>query len=411
MNKKLEYWNIKKFVEYKGNPRKNDHAVDKMAEAIKTFGFRVPILAKSDGLVVDGHLRLKAARKVGLKELPVINADDMTDVQVKAFRISVNKMADLADWDEEMLGLEFAELQGLNFDLSLTGFDISEVGKFIRNNEPTEGEDDAPEPEENPVSKLGDIWILGDHRVMCGDSTDPETVAKLMNGQKADMVFTDPPYRMQVEGGSDQPIGRAAAKLGEEIKHLCDFDPIAFLDVLLSVFKKNTHNSYVFCNKDLVPDYLNWAILNKLSFNILVWKKPNAIPLGGNHRPDIEYLLLFRKSAHWNNAVPDVDYSKCLSFDRENSTPHPTMKPVGLIENEVKISSDLGHSVLDLFGGSGSTLIACEKTGRHARLMELDPKYVDVIVKRWMQFTGRTAVLEATGEPFPEKELKAIAEA
>ena len=136
MNKTLEYWDIKKFVEYKGNPRKNDHAVDKMAEAIKTFGFRVPMLAKSDGLVVDGHLRLKAARKVGLKELPVINADDMTDVQIKAFRISVNKMADLADWDAPMLGMEFAELKEMGFDLALTGFDIQEVGAFVRTYDP-----------------------------------------------------------------------------------------------------------------------------------------------------------------------------------------------------------------------------------------------------------------------------------
>jgi DNA modification methylase len=213
---------------------------------------------------------------------------------------------------------------------------------------------------------------------------------------------------MQAEGGSNQPIGRAAAKLGDAIKHLCDFDPIEFLNALPTVFNKGTLNAYIFCNKDLVPDYLNWAVKSGFSFNILFWKKPNAIPLGGQHRPDVEYLLFFRKSETWNNAVKDANYSKCLEHPRENSTAHPTMKPVAMIENQLLISSNFGSPVLDFFGGSGSTLIACEKTGRLNRSMELDPKYCDVIVKRWQAYTGEQATLEANNQTFDELSAKRL---
>lgn len=206
------------------------------------------------------------------------------------------------------------------------------------------------------------------------------------------MVFTDPPYRMEAQGGSDQWVGKQAAKLGESIKDLCNFDPQEFLSILSQMFDGKM-NAYIFCNKDLVPDYLNWGLENKYAFNILFWKKPNALPLGGQHRPDTEYLLYFRKNAIWNNGLKGVSYSKCLEFGRDNSTPHPTMKPIGLIANELKISSNENGIVVDLFGGSGSTLIACEQLGRKCFAMELDPKYCDVIVDRWEKFTGKKAVL------------------
>jgi DNA modification methylase len=254
-------------------------------------------------------------------------------------------------------------------------------------------EDAIPDVPDEPKTKLGDIYILGNHRLMCGDSTSITDVERLMGKDEAELVFTDPPYRMQVEGGINQIVGQAARKLGEMIKHLCEFDPIAFLNTLPTVFKKNTLNAYIFCNKDLVPDYLQWAVESGYSFNILFWKKPNAIPLGGSHRPDVEYLLLFRKSAIWNNGLKDVNYSKCLEHGRDLGKDHPTKKPVELIENQLKISSTPNSVVLDFFGGSGSTMIAAEKIGRYARLMELDPKYCDVIVKRWEDFTGKQAIL------------------
>lgn len=201
-----ETWPIDKLVEYARNPRKNDHAVDRVAAAIREFGFRVPVVAKSDGTVVDGHLRLKAAKKLGLTEVPVVLADDMTDLQIKAFRLSVNKMAEFAEWDNELLALEFGELQELGFDLDLTGFDADELEALMPVEVP-EGltDDDAvPEVPAEPVSKPGDVWLLGKHRVMCGDSTSIDAVEALMAGGKADMVFTDPPYGMSYGGGRAQ---------------------------------------------------------------------------------------------------------------------------------------------------------------------------------------------------------------
>jgi DNA modification methylase len=223
-----------------------------------------------------------------------------------------------------------------------------------------------------------------------------------MGDDVADLVFTDPPYRMAAEGGSAQPVGRAAAKLGESIKHLLDFDPPAFLEVLPSVFKRSTLNAYIFCNKDLVPDYLDWARAKGYAFNILFWKKPMAIPLGGQHRPDVEYLLFFRKQGVWMNAVDGANYSKCLDFPREESADHPTLKPVNLIANEVLISSRPGSVVVDFFGGAGSTMIACQTTSRRCLSIELDPGYVDVAVKRWQDFSKGEATLEGDGRTFAE---------
>ncbi len=306
-----------------------------------------------------------------------------------------NKLALNADWDTTLLTIELDELLKDGFALDILGFNADELTALLEP-EQVEGltdEDSVPEVPEEPKTKLGDIYQLGNHRLMCGDSTSVDAIQKLMNGDVAELVFTDPPYRMDVEGGSNQLVGRAAAKLGEMIKHLCEFDPVAFLNTLPTVFKKNTLNAYIFCNKDLVPDYLHWAVESGYAFNILFWKKPNAIPLGGQHRPDVEYLLVFRKSAVWNNGLKDVNYSKCLEHGRDIGKDHPTKKPVELIENQLKISSTANSVVLDFFGGSGSTMIACEKVGRQARLMELDPKYCDVIVKRWEEFTGKQAVL------------------
>ena len=275
--------------------------------------------------------------------------------------------------------------------------------------EPQSDEDEVPEVIHS-ITRRGDIWLLGNHRLMCGDSTMIDDVEKLMNGGKAELVFTDPPYRMQVEGGSNQLTGQAAKKPGEAIKHLCEFEPDAFLGLIPTVFEKNKMNAYVFCNKDLVPDYLKWAVESGYSFNILFWKKPNSIPLGGSHRPDVEYLLLFRKSGTWNNGLKDVNYSKCLEYgrvsDKEKTGGHPTPKPVELIDNEILISSSVGGSVVDFFGGSGSTMISCEKNNRKSFLMEMDEKYCDVIINRWQNFTGKKATLESTKQTYEELKIE-----
>jgi DNA modification methylase len=223
---------------------------------------------------------------------------------------------------------------------------------------------------------------------MCGDSTSIESVEKLMKGEKADMVFTDPPYNQETDGGMLGPIGSALRKQSREIAYMCDFKPQEFLSILTTLFNGQM-NAMIFCSKDLVVEYLQWAKEMGFAYNILVWKKPSAIPIGGSYRPDVEYLLAIRKSAIFNSNIDGVSYSKVLEHSREKDKVHPTMKPVALLENQILISSK--RSVLDLFGGSGSTLIACEKTNRKCFMMEIDPHYCDVIIARFEKYTGKKA--------------------
>ena len=358
---------------------------------IQKFGFIIPIITNEDYVIADGYHRWKAARELGMSEVLVIKLP-LKDVDRRMLRQILNKLRGEHDSDKDILEYNFFDESGVLEELEtlLPDFsvDISSLNKEV------EEDDFVPDLEKEPTYKIekGEVWQLGEHRLMCGDSTDKDDVDKLMDGDKADMVFTDPPYRMDAEGGSNQMVGKAAAKLGENIKHLCDFEPGEFLKILASLWKNNYMNAYIFCNKDLVPDYLNWALENNYSFNILFWKKPSAIPLGGQHRPDVEYILFFRKNALWNNGIMDVNYSKCLSYGRDSSEDHPTMKPLDLIGNELKISSNKSGGVLDLFGGSGSTLIACEQLNRKCYMMELDPKYCSIIIERWESLTGKEAV-------------------
>ena len=255
---------------------------------------------------------------------------------------------------------------------------------------------------------MGDLFEIGEHCLLCGVSTCGYTVAKLMNGAKADMVFTDPPYKIQTEGGCKGVTGEALRKQGKDIEFISDFNPADFLKTMPLVFENKRMNAYVFCNKDLLPDYLVWAREIGYSFNVLIWKKPNAIPIGDSHRPDIEYLLLFRKSAIWNNSLKDVNYSRCLEFGREGGL-HPTMKPIGLISNEMKISSNVNSLIVDFFLGSGSTMVASHQLKRKCYGMELDCKYVDVIVKRMIKLDN-TLTVKRNGIDETEKWLRKINE-
>ena len=385
--------NIDELVPYENNARINDKAVEAVANSISDFGFKNPVIIDKNNVLVAGHTRVKAAKKLGLTKVPCIIADDLDEDQIKAFRIADNSSAQVAEWDMEKL---MAELQDIDFDMAKYGLSeqLSEIESLI---EKDAEEDNYAEPEElEPKAKLGDIYQLGNHRLMCGDSTKEEDVAKLMDGAKADMVFTDPPYNIEIQGGFKDIIGKQLKKTMEDIAFISNFEPKEFLTVLPNVFEKNKLNAYIFCNKELVLDYLLWAKENKFAFNILVWKKPAAFPLADNHRCDIEYLLLFRKNAIWNNSLPNVNYSRCLEYSRVNkekeNANHPTPKPVELISQEIQISSNPSGIVVDFFGGSGSTLIACEQLNRKCYMMEFLPKYVDVIIARWEQYTGKKAV-------------------
>jgi DNA modification methylase len=356
-----------------------------LARVIELNGWRVPIVvSKRSGFITKGHGRLQAAKLAGWPQVPVEIQDYENEAAEYSDAIADNRIAELAEWDNVTLAEVLELLQKDNaMPEQRTGFTLEEIaGLIMRGKAIEENADEVPEAPQIAKTIKGDLYEIGRHRLLCGDSTMVEDVKRLMNGQVADLVFTDPPYRMANEGGSSQPIGRAAAKLGEKVRGLCDFDPVAFLKVLPSVFKDGTMNAYVFCNKDLVPDYLKWCLDAGFSFNILFWKKPSAIPLGGQHRPDVEYLLLFRKAAIWNNGLQEANYSKCLEYGRETGDEHPTKKPVELVRNEIIISSSFNGTVLDLFGGSGTTMVAAQQSGRGANLMELEPIYCDVAVTR-----------------------------
>ena len=387
------YKKVNELIPYVNNSRTHsEEQVNQICASINEFGFTNPLLIDEKDSIIAGHGRLLASKKIGMEEVPCIVLKGLTEAQKKAYIIADNKMALNAGWDEELLKIELENLKELDFDLNLTGFDIDELDDILGTKEEKEVAEDDFELEvpEEPKAKIGDIYQLGNHRLMCGDSTSEEDVSKLMNGVKADMVFTDPPYNLETKGGCKGEIGKALKKQGNDIEFISNFEPQKFLNVLPTVFNNNL-NAYIFCNKDLLPTYLNWAVDNKYSYNVLIWKKPNAIPIGDSHRPDIEYMLLFRKNAIWNNGLKDVNYSRCLEFSRETGL-HPTMKPIKLITNEMQISSNINSNVLDLFGGSGSTLIACEQLNRNCYMMELDPHYIDVIIQRWENFTGEKAV-------------------
>ena len=370
---------IKQLKPLEKNPfkSKGDKQIKAIGKSISDFEKMMEIrkiVIDETNTILGGNKRYFALKMLGFKEVPdkwIDKREDLTEAQKREFIVKDNSHWG-SEWDFDLL---------TEWDIDLNDYGVEFE---IADDEEKEIEEVEPEDVETIKTEIqeGDLFQIGKHRLLCGDSTDSKMVKLLMNEEKADMVFTDPPYRMITEGGVNQMVGKLARKIGKAIKHLSDFNPIPYLDVLPQIFNKNYMNTYIFCNKDLIPIYLNWAIKQRYSFNILFWKKPSSIPLGGSHRPDVEYLLLFRKSAIWNNGLKDVTYSKCLEFGREKSTSHPTMKPLELIVNELKISSNKNSLVCDSFGGSGSTMIASEQLNRKCYMMELDASYCQVIINR-----------------------------
>ena len=318
-------------------------------------------------------MRYKACKEAGIKEIPVIIADNLTEEQEREFLIKDNVSG--GEWDWETLANEWdkEELEEWWLDVQ---FETVEP----------EAEEDEFEVDEGIKTDivLWDLFEIGEHRLLCWDSTNIDNVNKLMNGEKADMVFTDPPYKIETEWGHKSDLSKSLQKQWKSIEFIADFDPKDFLWILPFLFEKNKANAYIFCNKELLPDYLLWARDIGYSFNVLIWKKPNAIPIWDSHRPDIEYLLLFRKNAIWNNWQKDVNYSRCLEYWREKWL-HPTMKPIELLVNEMKISSNKWSLVVDCFWWSGSTMVACHQLNRKCYMSELDPKYVQTIINRMIK--------------------------
>lgn len=400
-SKEIEMVPVSELIHHPKNMNEHsDDQINRLVKLIEYQGFRNPLVVqKGTNLVVAGNGRLMAARKIGLSYVPVTYQEFDSEAQLYAYMTSDNAIASWAHLDLSKVNTEMLDL-GPDFDIDMLGikdFVLEPIEKF----EALTDEDAVPEVV-HPITRRGDIWLLGNHRLMCGDSTMIDDVEKLMNNEKADMVFTDPPYNQNTQkGGGRGALADSLRKQSDDIGWICDFDPNEFLNCLPSVFN-NTVNAYVFCNKDLLPEYLLKARELDASFWVLIWKKEGAIPINSAHHPDIEYLVVMRKKSIFNSGIKDVNYSRLIKCNRDRAGLHPTMKPIELIENQLLIGSNSNSHVVDFFGGSGSTMIACEKIKRRNFSMELSEKYCDVIIKRWENFTGKKATLELTGQTYEE---------
>ena len=400
---KIEQWPTAKLLPYARNARTHsDDQVAQIAASIAEFGFTNPILAGSDGIIVAGHGRLAAAQKLGLEIVPVVVLDHLSPTQRRALVIADNRIAENAGWDDAMLRIELEALQLEGFDLDITGFDADALAELIAGDEPdNEGqtdEDAVPEVGEIPISRPGDVWIMGQHRLLCGDSTVAESYARLMQGDMADMVFTDPPYNVNyANSAKDKMRGKDRAILNDNLGD-------GFYDFLLAALTPTIGNCrggiYVAMSSSEL-DVLQAAFRaagGKWS-TFIIWAK-NTFTLGrADYQRQYEPILYGWPEGAQRHWCGDRDQGDVWAIKKpQKNDLHPTMKPVELVERAIRNSSRPGNVVLDPFGGSGTTLIAAEKSGRIARLIELDPKYVDVIVRRWEDFTGQTAIREAADQ-------------
>jgi len=396
-------WPLERITPYARNARKiPPEAIDKVAASIREFGWRQPVVVDRDGVIICGHTRLLAAHQLGLREAPVHVADSLTPAQVRAYRLLDNRSHDETAWDEDLLGLELLDLKGMGVDLDLTGFDWPEIDELLARAGGAAGltdPDAVPEIPETAVSAPGDVWILGPHRVACGDATSPRDVEKVLAGGLADMVFTDPPYNVDYTQPSSPP-GRAGRKIANDRLGLA-FEE--FLSAACRNLLAATKGAIYVCMSSSEIHTLKRTFVDAGGHwsTFVIWAK-NTFTLGrSDYQRQYEPILYgWKEGTHhfWCGARDQGDVwlvNKPVSNDL-----HPTMKPVELIERAIVNSSKSRDTVLDVFGGSGSTLIACEKTGRYGRVIELDPRYVDTAVMRWQEFTGRDAVLEGDGRTF-----------
>ena len=367
----------------------SDEQVSQICSSIKEFGFTNPVLIDEDGGIIAGHGRVMAAVKIGLADVPCIVLTGLTDAQKKAYVIADNQLPQNASWDLDTLKLELESLKELDFDVGLLGFDDSFLDELLMDEvEGLTDEDSAPELQEECVSREGDVWVLGRHRLMCGDSTSIDAVDSLLAGSSVDIVFTDPPYNVAFNGRS----GKHDVILNDD---LSDSDFESFIDGVIHTIKAvDPRAYYIWCNWDFYG-----VLQDKLEYkSCIVWAK-NVFGMGNGYRHQHEFCL-------FNGKIDEVikNESDLWQVKKDTNYVHPTQKPVELsvraFGNHIKLIN-----VLDLFGGSGSTLIGAEQTGRKAFIMELDPRYCDVIVKRWQDFTGEKAILESSGDLFSDLDI------
>lgn len=395
---------IEELIPYVNNARTHsDEQVAQIAASIKEFGWTNPILIDGDKGIIAGHGRLAAARKLKMNKIPAIQLDGLSEAQKKALVLADNKLALNSGWDDKLLAIELADLKEMDFDISVIGFSVDEIDALEPDVEQVDGltdEDEVPDVPDDPVTKLGDVWILGRHRLMCGDSTSIDAIRELCQEQLVDMWLTDPPYNVAYEGKTKDALKIQNDAMGDD------------------QFRQFLRDAYTAADASMKPGavfYIWHADLEGYNFRgaakdagwqvrqCLVWKKQTMVMGRQDYHWKHEPCLYGWKDGAGHLWASDRKQTTILEFNRPSrNAEHPTMKPVELFEYQMLNNTKGGDIVLDSFGGSGTTAIAAEKNGRIARLMELDPKYCDVIVKRWQDFTGKKATLEATGKTFNE---------
>jgi DNA modification methylase len=399
----VEQISIETLIPYVNNARTHSDAqVAQIAASIKEFGFNNPVLIADDNSIIAGHGRVMAARKLGKDTVPAVRLSHLTEMQRKAYILADNKLALNADWDNSLLAIELADLKDLGFDTDLTGFSADEIAALMPV-ELTEGltdEDEVPEVPVDPVTKLGDVWVLGKHRLMCGDSTSIEALEELCQGQSVDMWLTDPPYNVAYEGKTKDALKIQNDSMSDDQFRQFLRDSYVAADAVMkagAVFYIWHADSEGYNFRGAAQD-AGWKVRQ-----CLIWKKQTMVMGRQDYHWKHEPCLYGWKDGAGHLWAADRKQTTILEFDRPSrNAEHPTMKPVALFEYQLLNNTKGGDIVLDSFGGSGTTMIAAEKNGRVSRLMELDPKYCDVIIKRWQDFTGKTATLEETGESFNE---------
>jgi DNA modification methylase len=403
------------------NARAHDRTqIGRIAESIRAFGFNNPILVDGDGLIVAGHGRLAAARLLGLETVPTLRLDHLSEAERRAYRVADNRLAELSTWDKGLLAIELGELLDLDFEMELTGFDLAEVDIIIDAADGAAPEDEVPAVAEGaPISRLGDLWILGEHRLLCGSALEASSYAALMAGERADMVFADPPYNLKIPGNVSglgrtrhRDFAMASGEMSEE-------DFTAFLRGAFALLAENAADGAIHFIS------IDWRHLGEVMVaakgvysefkNLCVWNKDNG-GMGSLYRSKHELVFVFKSGAgaHVNNVQLGQhgrNRTNVWDFPGQNTfhggraadlAAHPTVKPVNLVAEAIRDVSRRNGIVLDPFGGSGTTIMAAHKTTRRARLIELDPAYVDVAIRRWETLTGGTAVIESTGRSFAQ---------
>jgi len=421
-------WPVARLVDYARNPRKNDGAVDRMCASIREFGFKIPVLARSNGDVVDGHLRLKAARKLGIAEVPVMLCDEWTEAQVKAFRLMVNRSVTWADWDEELLALELQDLKGMSFDLALTGFGVHELDQLLAL------PDDAAANETPPVpavatSRLGDLWMCGDHRVLCGDSTDAAAVERLLAGRRPILMVTDPPYGIELDsewrdraglngcGPAEASYMKKRTK-GHTETTISGDTRADWSDAFALV--PDLQVAYVWHASAFTREVLDGLLrIGFVHHQQIIWDKQRTVLTRTlywfQHEP---CWFVRKKNAPWfgkageNSTVWAAASPKfVMGSSDEDKFDHPTQKPVELMRRPILNHLKRGELVYEPFLGSGTTLAAAQITERVCCGMELEPKYMDVDVMRWQTLSGQKATLEGDGRTFEEVAAERLKEA